>query len=85
MPDETLVYPAHDYKGRVSSVAQKRVRNPRLGGDTTLEEFRAIMEGLDLPYPEKIDIAVPANKECGGCSEEVLAALHARGGKSRQG
>ena len=64
--DETLVYPAHDYNQRfVSSVAQERARNPRLGGGKTVEEFVAIMAGLNLPRPKKIDIAVPANRECG--------------------
>lgn len=86
LPPETLVYPAHDYNGRrVSSVAQERERNPRLGDDIALEQFRAIMAGLDLPYPRKIDIAVPANQECGGCSDKFIAELHAKGGKSPQG
>lgn len=65
---ETLVYPAHDYTGRhVSSIAQEKARNPRLGGDKTLEEFRQIMAGLDLPYPKFIDHAVPGNRRCGVC------------------
>lgn len=86
LPPETLVYPAHDYNGRrVSSVAQEAARNPRLGQDVTLEQFRAIMAGLDLPYPRKIDVAVPANRECGGCPDELVAELHAQGGKSPQG
>jgi hypothetical protein len=61
-----LVYPGHDYNRRhVSSVAQERERNPRLGGGKTVEEFIAIMATLDLPPPKKIDIAVPANRRCG--------------------
>lgn len=72
LPGETLVYPAHDYQGRhVSSVAQERSRNPRLGDDRTLEEFRAIMAALDLPYPKFIDYAVPGNRQCGVCPESV--------------
>jgi glyoxylase-like metal-dependent hydrolase (beta-lactamase superfamily II) len=64
--DETLVYPGHDYNQRfVSSVGQERARNPRLGGGKTVEEFVVIMAGLNLPPPKKIDIAVPANCECG--------------------
>jgi glyoxylase-like metal-dependent hydrolase (beta-lactamase superfamily II) len=67
--DETLVYPGHDYNQRfVSSVAQERARNPRLGGGKTVEEFIAIMAGLNLPPPKKIDFAVPANRECGQSS-----------------
>lgn len=68
LPDETIVYPAHDYKDRyVSSIAQERKRNPRLGQDKTLEEFRDIMANLNLPYPKFIDYAVPGNKQCGVC------------------
>lgn len=66
LPDDTLVYPGHDYQQRhVSSIAQERARNPRLGGGKTIDEFIAIMEGLNLPRPKKIDVAVPANRECG--------------------
>src|SRR3954464_4595446 len=57
LPDETLVYPAHDYRGReVSSVGEERARNPRLGGGRSMAEFVAIMAALDLPYPKKIDV-----------------------------
>lgn len=66
LPDETLVYPAHDYRGReVSSVGRERARNPRLGCGRSEEEFVEIMAALDLPYPRKIDVAVPANRLCG--------------------
>ena len=66
LPDETLVYPGHDYQQRrVSSIGQERARNPRLGGGKTIEEFIAIMDGLNLPRPKKMDVAVPANLECG--------------------
>ena len=64
--DETLVYPAHDYNQRqVSSVGQEKARNPRLGSGKSVDEFVAIMAALNLPRPTKIDIAVPANRECG--------------------
>ena len=66
LPAETLVYPGHDYQQRhVSSVDQERQRNPRLGGGRSLDEFVAIMAGLNLPRPKKMDVAVPANRECG--------------------
>ena len=72
LPDETLVYPGHDYDGRfVSSIAQEKARNPRLGGGKTLEEFVAIMDGLQLPYPRKLDFAVPGNEQCGRCPADV--------------
>ncbi len=63
---DTLVYPGHDYQQRhVSSVEQERQRNPRLGGGKTVEEFVEIMASLNLPRPKKMDVAVPANRECG--------------------
>jgi glyoxylase-like metal-dependent hydrolase (beta-lactamase superfamily II) len=66
LPDDTLVYPGHDYQQRrVSSVGQERARNPRLGCGRTLDEFVAIMAGLNLPRPKKMDVAVPANRGCG--------------------
>lgn len=72
LPDETLVYPAHDYSGRhVTSIAQEKSRNPRLGNDIPKEEFIQIMNGLDLPYPRKIDFAVPGNEACGICPPNV--------------
>lgn len=82
LPDDTLVYPAHDYEHRhVSTVAQERERNPRLGGSKTLPEFVEIMAHLDLPYPKKIDLAVPANLVCGE-SREIPAGIE---GKAKQG
>jgi glyoxylase-like metal-dependent hydrolase (beta-lactamase superfamily II) len=68
LPDETLVYPAHDYHSRhVSSIGQERERNPRLGGKRTIDEFVHLMAELKLPYPKFIDHAVPGNRECGHC------------------
>ncbi len=72
LPDETLVYPAHDYKERfVSSIAQEKRRNPRLGEGKTLDEFEDIMRNLNLPYPKFIDYAVPGNRQCGVCPSHV--------------
>lgn len=76
LPPETLVYPAHDYHGRrVSSIAQERERNPRLGGERTLDQFVEIMDDLDLPYPKFIDHALPGNRECGVCPESLPGDL----------
>ncbi len=76
LPDEALVYPAHDYNNRrVSSVGQERIRNPRLGEGKTLEEFVEIMRDLNLPYPRKIDLAVPANRRCGECPDDVPQSM----------
>jgi sulfur dioxygenase len=72
LPDDTLVYPGHDYQGRrVTSIAQERQRNPRLGGGKSLDEFVVLMAGLGLPYPKRMDEAVPANQR--------LAIPHAAG------
>jgi len=66
LPEDTLVYPSYDNQGRrVSSVAQEKARNPRLGAGKTIDEFVLIMDGLNLPRPKKMDFAVPANRECG--------------------
>ncbi len=72
LPDDTLVYPGHDYKDRrVSSIAQEKKRNPRLGQDKSLEAFKQIMANLDLPYPKFIDYAVPGNQQCGVCPDHL--------------
>jgi sulfur dioxygenase len=88
LPDETLVYPAHDYQGRrVSSIGQEKTRNPRLTGKS-LEEFVMLMAELRLPYPTFIDYAVPGNRQCGMCPAdlpEYLQEYCAKMSKSRQG
>lgn len=72
LPDDYLVYPAHDYNGRrVSSIAQERKRNPRLGDGIELDKFKQIMANLNLPYPKFIDHAVPGNRLCGVCPEDL--------------
>ena len=61
LPDDTLVYPGHDYKGRrVSTIAEEKSLNPRLAGKTK-EDFVTLMKNLDLPVPKRINEAVPAN------------------------
>lgn len=65
LPDDTAVYPGHDYKGRtMSTVGEEKAHNPRLAGKTR-DEFIRIMNTLDLPPPKKLDVAVAANRECG--------------------
>lgn len=71
LPGETLVYPCHDYENRhVSSISQEKERNKHIASKT-LEEFVETMNKLDLPYPRKIDFAVPGNQQCGECPEQV--------------
>lgn len=61
LPDETLVYPGHDYKGRrVSCIGEEKVLNTRIAGKS-LEEFVEIMNNLNLATPKRIHEAVPAN------------------------
>ncbi len=65
LPDDTLVYPAHDYNGMtVSTIAEERRHNPRL----QVSDKRAyvdLMNGLVLDNPRLMDVAVPANRSCG--------------------
>ncbi len=76
LPGDALVYPGHDYQGRsVSSIAQERTRNPRLKDGTGEAEFVKIMAELGLPYPQKMDLAVPANMLCGQCPDDVPEEL----------
>ena len=65
LPDDTLVYPAHDYKGwTVSTIAEERAHNPRLQAKTE-QQYVALMNGLKLANPKLMDVAVPANLSCG--------------------
>ncbi len=66
LPDACLIYPAHDYSGRtVSSVAEERAFNPRIGGQASERDFVGFMENLQLPHPKLLEIAVPANLQSG--------------------
>ncbi|MGK0183043.1 MAG: sulfur dioxygenase, partial [Halioglobus sp.] len=61
----TLVYPAHDYKGMtVSTIEEEKLFNPRLQVNSS-DEYAAIMDNLNLANPKLMDIAVPANMKCG--------------------
>ena len=74
LPDETLVYPGHDYEGRqLTTIGQEKNRNPRLGQGKSLQKFVEIMNNMNLPYPRKIDFAVPGNRLCGQCPDNVPA------------
>lgn len=78
LPDDHLVYPGHDYNNRrVSSIGQEKARNPRLGQQRTLAEFEQIMAGLILPYPKFIDHAVPGNRLCGVCPDDLPQQMQA--------
>lgn len=65
LPNETLVYPAHDYKGwTVSTIGEEKRHNPRLAGKSRAQ-YMEIMRSLNLPDPKQMDIAIPANLACG--------------------
>ncbi len=66
LPEQTLVYPAHDYNGfTCSTIGEEKRFNPRLGGGRSREEYIAIMQSMQLEKPKLIDQAVPGNRACG--------------------
>lgn len=74
LPDETLVYPAHDYRGNtVSTIAREQRENPRLQVNSA-REYADIMNNLNLPNPKMMDVAVPANRAVGLGPDAVPAA-----------
>jgi glyoxylase-like metal-dependent hydrolase (beta-lactamase superfamily II)/rhodanese-related sulfurtransferase len=71
LPDETLVFPAHDYKGdTVSTIAEERAFNPRLQVKS-VDQYVDMMNTLNLPNPKMMDVAVPANMRVGLQQEEI--------------
>lgn len=77
LPDETLVYPGHDYKGlRVSCIGQERETNPRLAG-LSRDEFVDLMNNLKLPPPARMAEALPANLHCGNLPGSTFIDIHA--------
>jgi len=73
LPDETLVYPAHDYKGEtVSTIGEEKFFNPRLRVKS-VDEYVDLMNNLKLPNPKMMDVAVPANMRVGLRQEEIAS------------
>jgi sulfur dioxygenase len=71
LPDDTLVYPAHDYKGEtVSTIGEEKFFNPRLKVQS-IDEYADLMNNLKLPNPKMMDVAVPANMQVGLRQEEI--------------
>jgi glyoxylase-like metal-dependent hydrolase (beta-lactamase superfamily II)/rhodanese-related sulfurtransferase len=71
LPDATMVFPAHDYKGdTVSTIGEEREFNPRLKVKS-MDEYAALMNSLNLPNPKMMDVAVPANMRVGLHQDEV--------------
>lgn len=72
LPDETMVYPAHDYKGdTVSTIGEEKAFNPRLQVKSA-GEYAALMNSLNLPNPKMMDVAVPANMRI-GLAQQIVA------------
>ncbi len=71
LPEDTLVYPGHDYKGdTVSTIGEERAFNPRLQVSSE-QEYVDIMDNLNLPNPKLMDVAVPANLTIGLRQDEL--------------
>src|SRR5262249_29471046 len=71
LPEETMVFPAHDYKGdMVSTIGEERRFNPRLQV-TSVDEYVDLLSKLKLPNPKMMDVAVPANLRQGLAQDEV--------------
>lgn len=76
LPDDCLIFPGHDYNGRtMSSVAEERHYNPRIGGHADERDFVGFMENLNLPHPKQIALAVPANLRSGKPEDGKLPTL----------
>ncbi|OYY66564.1 MAG: MBL fold metallo-hydrolase [Burkholderiales bacterium 28-67-8] len=74
LPGDCLLYPGHDYRGlTVTSVAEEKRFNPRLGGNVSASDFVGYMRHLGLPHPRLMAQAVPANLRCG--QPDATAAL----------
>ena len=82
LPDETMVFPAHDYKGdTVSTIGEEKRHNPRLQVKSA-DDYAALMASLHLPNPKMMDVAVPSNMKVGLAQQEIARrgwALNAAG------
>ena len=85
LPDETMVFPAHDYKGdTVSTIAEERAYNPRLKVKS-VDEYADLMANLKLANPKMMDVAVPANMRQGLQQQEVAKRGWALGAEAAKG
>jgi sulfur dioxygenase len=71
LPEKTMVFPAHDYKGEtVSTIGEEKAFNPRLQVKS-IDEYVELMNNLNLPNPKMMDVAVPANMRVGLAQDEI--------------
>lgn len=70
LPEDTMVFPAHDYKGFTqSTIGEEKQFNVRAGNNKPYQDFCTIMDNLNLPNPKRIDISVPGNLKCGNLDD----------------
>jgi rhodanese-related sulfurtransferase len=89
LPDETMIFPAHDYQGEtVSTIGEEKAFNPRLQVKS-IDQYVDVMNSLNLPNPKMMDVAVPANMRVGLVQDEIarrgwaVTAAEARSLKGR--
>src|SRR5438477_7484484 len=71
LPEDTLLFPAHDYKGEtVSTIGEEKAFNPRLQV-SSIDAYAELMNNLNLPNPKMMDVAVPANMKVGLAQDEI--------------
>ena len=71
LPNETMIFPAHDYKGEtVSTIGEEKAFNPRLQVKS-VDQYVDLMNKLNLPNPKMMDVAVPANMRVGLAQEDI--------------
>lgn len=76
LPDDCIMFPAHDYAGRTSStIGEEKRHNPRIGGQANETDFIGFMENMNLPHPKQLDIAVPANLKAGKPDDDELPRI----------
>jgi len=73
LPDDCIVYPAHDYSGRMSSsIGEEKHLNPRIGGQANEADFVGYLDNMQLPHPKKLAVAVPANLQAGRPADDRI-------------
>src|SRR5260221_2071971 len=72
LPEETMIFPAHDYKGEtVSTIGEEKAFNPRLQVKS-IDQYVEVMNNLNLPNPKMMDVAVPANMHVGLAQDDIV-------------
>jgi glyoxylase-like metal-dependent hydrolase (beta-lactamase superfamily II) len=74
LPEDTIVFPGHDYKGfSCSTIGEEKYFNVRAGNGKSFAEFKEIMDAMKLPPPRRLAISVPGNMVCGKVDETAEA------------